>query len=234
MKNKFSFSTKYLFIALLALVAGFSSCKKDNQYDFKGTASAQVNLINASPDAGNVSLYVAGTLRTPSPVGFSAASGYYKTYIGEQSLEVKNSAGTTIASGTHQLDASVAYTGYLVGPNNALALVLAKDDGTAPSAGKARIRFVHAAPNLSNVDVAVNSTVTFSSQAYRSATGFTEVNPGSVSVRVLGSLLNLSGNYTVEAGKTYTVLVKGVSGGSGNSALSLAFIAHGQQQSVND
>lgn len=200
-------------------VALFSSCKKDDPYNFDDTIAAQVNFINASPDAGDAALYVENIQRTPQVVSYGNASGYNKTFLGEQDITAKNAGENTLVSSTAQFDANGNYTVFMVGQSAALGLVTVADDLTAPAAGKAKIRFVNASPSATSAALLVNNATVFNNQPYRASTGYTELAAGTYFLNVANGntrSANLN-NVVLEAGKVYTIYAKGLIGGNANT-----------------
>jgi len=207
---------RYSFIALLSLTM-FSSCKKDDNDDLYGNASAEVNLINASPDAASAQLYVADVLRTPTAISYGQESGYNKTYAGDQNVVIKSANGQALSSSQTQLDAMGKYSFFLVGQNNKLDMITVTDDQTAPASGKAKIRFVNASPNSTSVTLAVGNTVIASNQDFRSVSSSTEITAGVYTLTLTNATNNTTTvvttpNTTWESGKIYTVYAKGLVG----------------------
>lgn len=218
---------RYAFIGLLGLTL-LSSCKKDDPYDFEETIGANVNLINASPDAGSSRLYVEDILRTPTGVNYGEASGYFKTFLGDQDVEIKSASGeATLATSHTQFDALNSYTFFLVGQNSSLGLVTVTDDLTSPTAGKAKIRYVNAAPNAPSATLNNNNSVLIAAQNFRGVAPSTEVSPGAYSLSVVsGNTRSAVVNAAFESGKIYTVYAKGLIGGSGAAAFTVGVYAN--------
>lgn len=214
---------RFAFAGLLA-VSLFSSCKKDDPYNFNDTIAAEVNLINASPDAPSAQLYVADILRTPSGVTFGQASGYYKTYLGDQDIVVKSASGDATLSSSHvQIDALNNYTFFLVGQNSNLGMLTVTDDVTAPAAGKAKIRFVNASPNAASANLSIGSNIIATNQNFRSVSPSVEIAAGTYAVvlsNVAGSTTtsNTTSGVSFQSGKIYTVYAKGLVGSTGAAA----------------
>ena len=216
----------FAFTGLLA-VSLFSSCKKNDPYDFKDTITADVNLINASPDGPAAQLYAEDILRTPSGVAYGQASGYYKTMLGDQDVVIKSASGeATLSSSRAQFDAFNSYTFFLVGQNSSLGLLTVTDDLAAPTTGKAKIRFVNAAPNAASVSLAIGGNVIATNQAFRAVSPSVEIAGGTYSV-VLSNVsggtttTNTTANTSFQSGKIYTVYAKGLVGSAAASAFTV-------------
>jgi len=213
---------RFAFTGLLA-ISLFSSCKKNDPYDFEDTIGAEVNLINASPDAPAAQLYVEDVLRTPTSVTFGQASGYFKTLLGDQDVIIKSASGDATLSSSHvQIDALNNYTFFLVGQNSSLGMITVTDDVTAPAAGKVKIRFVNASPNAASASLVVGGNVIASNQNFRSVSPSVEVTAGTYAVvltNVAGgtTTANTTANTVFQSGKIYTVYAKGLVGSNGTT-----------------
>ena len=215
----FKQTLRYAFFGLIGLTL-LSSCKKDDPYNFEDTIGAEVNLINASPDAGSSRLYVDNILRTPTGVNYGDASGYFKTFLGDQDVDVRSTSGETVLSSSHtQFDANERYTFMLVGQNCSLGLISFADDVVAPAAGKAKIRFVNAAPNAAGASLTSAVATITGPQNFRGVAPSTEVTAGAYALSVVsGNSRSNTTNVTLESGKIYTIYAKGLVGGSSTSA----------------
>jgi hypothetical protein len=217
---------RYAFFGLLGLTL-LSSCKKDDPYDFEDTIGAEVNFINASPDAGSARLYVEDVLRTTTGVNYGEASGYKKTYLGDQDVDIRSTSGESTLTSSHvQFDANNKYTFLLVGQNSSLGLLYFTDDVAAPAAGKAKIRFVNAAPNATAATLTSATAVLTTQQNFRGIAPSTEVTAGAyVLSAVSGGVPSARTTVTLESGKIYTVYTKGLVGGTGNAAFGVGVVA---------
>lgn len=170
------------FTYLLFILSGLTliaSCKKNDDYDFESTVTANVRLVNASTDAGPSTLYMSDVLRTPDPVAFGTNSGYFQTYVGQVDATVKTSAGTVLASTNTGLDAFGKYTFLLTGKAGSYAVINLQDDTVASSSGKAKVRFVQASSSLTNtIDLLSNNAALFTALAYKAVSDYNEVNAG--------------------------------------------------------
>lgn len=214
MKHSFKLTNlkTYVVLGLLGLVF-MASCQKHDDYDFSGTVVANVQLVNTSPDAGPAKLYMNDVLRTETAVNNGSASGYAKTYVGQNSVNVQSASGAVLASTTSQLDAEGKYTYYLTGTSGNYALLSTTDNTDAPASGKANVRFVQTASNLSSANLLINGTSLFTAQSFKSVSTYNEVNAGAYIFKLTngsaGEALATTQAVTLEAGKSYTLYVSG-------------------------
>jgi len=189
--------------------------------------NARVRAAHLSPDAPAVDIWVNGAVAWAN-VPFKAVSGYANLPPGTYNIQVTPAGATTPVV----IDANVtveAGKDYTVAATNVLAsitpLVLV-DNNSAPAAGNAHVRFVHASPNAPAVDIAVagGGPVVIGNTAFGEASAYTPVPAGTypLEVRLAGTptvVLSL-GNITLEDGVVYTAFAVGLVGGTGAQALS--------------
>ncbi len=129
-------------------------------------APARVRVIHASPDAAAaaVAIYVDGSATPAIPsLAYKAATAYADMPGGAHQVAVRPAAAAAdsapvLQGPTPELAAGTSYTVIahgLASGTPALALAAAADDGPAPDATHASIRFFHALVGVANVDVCV-------------------------------------------------------------------------------
>ncbi len=150
------------------------------------TGSTQLRVLHGSPDAPNVDvLYDNKALLTN--VAYPDASAYLKVKAGARRVEVR-AAGATADVIDAKPDFSKNHF-YTVIAGNHLASITALvflDDFSAPASGQVKLRFIHAAPGASNVDIYVGApgsgtagTPAVTNLAYQAATAYLSVPAGS-------------------------------------------------------
>jgi minor extracellular serine protease Vpr len=179
---------------------------------------ARVRAVHASPDAPAVDILVNGAPAFVN-VPFQAVSEYATLPPGTYNIKVVPTgaaapvvidADVTIAAGK---DYTVAATDVLA---NITPLVLV-DDNSAPAAGNAHVRFVHASPDAPAVDVAVaGGPVLFGDYEFGESSPYTPVPAGTydLEVRLAGTntvVLPLPG-VSLAAGTVYTAFAMGLVG----------------------
>jgi hypothetical protein len=127
-------------------------------------APAHLRLINASPDAAaaSLALFVDGAA-TPAaaPLAYKAATAYLELSPGVHPSIVRSATAAADAAplfegGTQDLAAGTSYTVIAYAPAGGAAGLVgtpAVDDGPAPDATHASLRFFHALVGVANVDI---------------------------------------------------------------------------------
>jgi hypothetical protein len=187
------------------------------------TGTAEVRVLHASPDAPGVDILVNGQ-KAISDLRFPNSTGYTSLPVGATRVQV-NVAGkeaAAIAPVTLDLPAfgrfTVAAVGLVAGAGQStqptLALQVYRDDGTAPAAGNAKLRVIHASPDAPAVDVLAGEQKLVSNLAFRNASDFVQVPAGKYSVRVnvADTATTAIGPLELDlvAGRIYTVYAYGL------------------------
>ncbi|MFN7019945.1 MAG: DUF4397 domain-containing protein [Phycisphaerales bacterium] len=184
------------------------------------SASAGVRVIHASPDAPSVDVYVNGTPGVDAPaitnLPFRSATGYVPLPTGDYNFKV-----TPVGlSAQVVIDANAAINGatdYSVVAINFLSsispLVLVDDNTIDPV--QARVRFVHASPDVPTVDIttAGGGSVLFNAVSFGNSGGYISVPGGTYDLDVRLDSNNALAlpvpGVTLDAGKVYTIFAMG-------------------------
>ncbi len=219
--------------AVLIVLALLSGCKANdsNPASPSGVDDARVMIIQASPDAPAVDLFVDGALLAAS-LTFPNNTGYHSFSPGSHSFQViETGTSTILLSAVPTLDADAVYSVFAVDSLSRIGAILLRDTLTAPSAGMANVRFVHCSPNGPAVDVAVSGgAVLFGDKVFKEYTAFAPLAAGTYNLefRQAGTssvILPIPG-ITFTAGKIYTIFAKGFVGGVGDQALGTQIIVN--------
>lgn len=179
---------------------------------------ALVRFVHAIPAGAGVDLS-AGDNRFFENVAYKTVTPY-REIDGQRYTFSLRPAGmaqaSALASNSEGLDDGSYYTVFAVpGDGEAAMLRVVKDDFSAPGAGKARVRVVHASSDAGEVDVvaAGRPDELFDGVDFQSATEYDEIDPmsGSLEIRAAGEstpMLTVP-NVRIDAGKVYTVVVVG-------------------------
>jgi hypothetical protein len=165
---------------------------------------AMIRIAHFSPDASYVDVYMVSLNRKQlfPNVFYKGVSAYWKVAAGPFTYEVRPAGATPESTPairvTGTLAAGKAYTVAAVGRKAELRGVLIRDDMSPSAPGKAKVRFLDAAIDLPQVDIALADGRTLSSGvAFPEPTRYAQL---------------ASGNYKVEVRRSgaNAVLVKGI------------------------
>ena len=178
-----------------------------------------VRVAHFSPDAPAVDVYVNDD-RVLSGVEYKTVSKYLELPAGSYDLAVRPAGAAAssdpVIEATAEVEAGNAYTVAAVGALADIAAEIFADDLSAPGSGKAKVRVIHAAPEVPAVDVAVKGGPTlFEGAEFPSATDYAEVDAATypVQVKAAGSDdVLLEASLPVKAGTIYSVAAVGGAG----------------------
>ncbi len=180
---------------------------------------ARIRVVHASPDAPNVDVWVNGAVAV-SNLAFNDATDYIALPAGDYDIAVTPTGGTAadaVIEATLTLAAGKDYTVAAVGQVAEIEPLVLEDNNTAPAAGKAHIRVVHASPDAPAVDVAVaGGPVLIENLAFPAASDYLPVDAGTydLDVRPTGTetvAIDING-FMAEDGTVYTVFATGLAG----------------------
>ena len=179
---------------------------------------AEFKLVNGSSVGSPLNVFVDGVL-TLANVPFAGVSNYQKTSTGSRNISIESAAtpGASLLALTSDLASATDTSIVVSGPSGALRALVLTDNNLPSAAGRARVRFVNASPDLASVDVYANFAKTFAGILSNSASAYTELIADSTGTAYEFDF-NLAGtttpaimlpNVTIAGGSTYTVYVVG-------------------------
>lgn len=178
--------------------------------------SARVRVAHTSQDAPAVDLYIDGE-QSAEDISFFDVSEYSTISVGEHEMQI-TAAGDSVTNAV--LDTTIDlgredYTIVVVGDSGSLQALVLEDADLQPSAGKALIRFVHAAPDISAVDFKLaNSDIPFLTDQYYTSADYVEIDAGTLTFEVAPAgtenVFLITPEMRFEAGWVYTVYLTGV------------------------
>ena len=221
-----------LLAALLAFVVLFSSCDKD---DDPVEGNAQVMIVNSVSGSAAQDFYLDNVKVNSQAVAYSENSGYITTRSGDDRQAEFRTAGTATVNWSSEvdIDAGEKYTFFFTGsesPSSSGALML-EDDTSAPPPGKAKVRFVNLANGYTTANLLVTGGTAWAvNTVFVYASEYMSVNAGTYSLQTnLASNLSTAvslGDFSLEAGKIYTIYTSGLLNGSASTAVVASIIAH--------
>jgi hypothetical protein len=179
--------------------------------------NALVRVVHASPDAPAVDVYVDGA-KALTNVPFFTASDYLPLPAGEHRFQVTptgSSADQAVIDAKATVEAGKAYTVAATGKVAEIKPTILADNLSAPAAGKAHVRVVHASPDAPAVDIKVKGgTALIPNLTFPKDSGYLPVDAGSydLTVNAAGTdtvALDLPG-VALEAGKIYDIFAVGL------------------------
>lgn len=188
---------------------------------------AQLRVINASPDAPPMDVYVNGELISRR-VAYGGVTGYNMIDPGDARVQMVRAfiplgLATPFVDASFKLERDKAYTLALSGMSDQIKPLLYTDEYDGPGKGLARIRMLNLSPNAPAVDVVgvpIGSTETITpvkNLAYTKASAYVTMKSGewNFAIKPTGALTSLIqlDETAVPEGQTISVFLIGVVNG---------------------
>ncbi len=180
---------------------------------------ARVRVVHASPDAPAVDVWVAGNIAF-SNAPYKGITDYAALDAGTYNVQVTPTGATepVVINADLPLAAGTDYTVVAVGQLADIEPLVLTDNNSAPAAGMAHVRFVHASPDAPAVDIAVaGGPILFSNIPFKGVGDYLPVDAGTydLEVRLAGTetvALSVPG-FILNADTVYTIFAMGLAGG---------------------
>jgi hypothetical protein len=173
-------------------------------------ADSALSFVHAVPGAGKATLQ-AGSTRVGEE-GFAGVSAYRNVGSGTTKLTLKSPDGKTLATKTVKLADGTRYA--VVALLDGMKPVLEAYPDAKPKAGVAKLRVVHAVPELGSPEIWVDGKKVMDKLDYRAASPYLTVKPGThtYSAHKPNDGALLSGKLDLKAGTVSTGFVVGSRG----------------------
>jgi len=184
--------------------------------------TAMIRVVHASPDAPAVDICANGTAAF-SDVAFPGATDYATVEEGTYQIRVvatgSGCSGGGVINAALPLPADTETTVVAVNTLDSIEPLVLEDDNSAPLAGTAKVRFVHASPDAPTVDITLtDGTTLFDNVAFKEVGDYIEAPADTLDLQVrdeTGSAIVLTlEDVTLEDGTVYTVYAIGLLAGT--------------------
>lgn len=156
-----------------------SSCvKSNNNNPNTNKPIAALSVIDASPDAPSLDLYLNGAQVNANAIVLGNYFNYFNAYAGKTTFTFDQAGTSTVsAQDTATLLANTYYTLFLTNKIATPDYILLKDNLVKPASGAFSIRLVNASPDAGTIDLRDKTTGTplIIYEPYRAASNFTDV-----------------------------------------------------------
>jgi hypothetical protein len=233
-KNFFRISRSRLssILCCAALVLVLASCLDDDDRDNQVLPVAYVSIYHESPNAPELDVFVDG--RPVNRLEFTDYTGYLNFYTGDRNFKINpfNASNTLVDTVYNFVDGGF-YSLFIVNNVSNAETLIVRDSASAPSDGKAKVRFINLSPDAPALDVVGgDSTALFSAQVFKSPSDFVEITPDvdSFAAKASGTTdaLVSAKDLSLFPGRFYTIIVRGFANppSGNNNALSIEVIKH--------
>ena len=228
----------FLLVVLSAVL--LNGCLKDNSGP-AAPSPAGMFIIQASPDAPNTDVYIAGQLSLQN-IPYGTDTGYAYATPGNYEFKIAETGKTAFyVTQSFNLDTGVRYSIYFIDSVSKMKAVSVTDNFAVPIGDSVEIRYLDFCPDLQYHTIRFENTTTsdvfeqngrsFNDQAidkYRA--DFTTIKAGTYNIKLSllgsGTPFKTISNVQLLGGKAYTIYLKGFYNGTGAQALDYAIIQH--------
>jgi hypothetical protein len=210
-----------LFFVFAATLPAFAATNDNN---------AMVRVVHASPDAGNVDVYVDGN-KLLSNFTFGTVTDYVSVPAGSHHIQV-TPAGKDVSSAVITQDVSVqggmAYTVAAIGTTSSgFSLTAFVDNNMIADGSKAKVRVYHLSPDAGPVNVAAGGNTLISGLDYKSASDYLTVPAAAYNFTVTATNSNAQVplSATLQSNMVYSVFAVGLLKGSPALTFKVATVA---------
>lgn len=222
-----------MYIRLSALffvcIIGFAACKKSNDPPPVVNLADSLVVVNASADTVNI--YKNGTrLNNSSNLYPGGSTFYYYVASGTQAYQVKKAfnPATSIVQTLFNIQLNLQphhyYSLFIAGETSDKAFQITDPLQQDTTAGTCYVRFVNASSSTGNLDFTIGGQK-INNQAFKAQANFVQVDTGTlvpIAIYQSGSATPVvSGQYTLQQGRSYTFYSMGQINGQGNAAINI-------------
>lgn len=228
-----SFSILKPVAGLLAVVLSITACSKNND-NTPAPGVSGLAIVHAAPGSPELSFKINGNKSNIKALTYGTFINYGNIIEGTYALTItKKDSARVLATSSSTFKNGKIYSLFIDDVPNKTGFTLIEDDLTAPAADKANVRFVNMSADGGNLDLAITGQVTplFTKTAFKSATAFTAVVPGTeinfqINENTKANVLAKIEKIKIEKGKIYTIWAKGLKAATDSTKLSLGVITN--------
>ncbi|WP_183563995.1 DUF4397 domain-containing protein [Mucilaginibacter sp. SP1R1] len=235
-QNKSNFLVSWCLFTMGVLVLPFiASCGKGANANSSGL-NTQLQIINLSPDALPLSLYLNYIKESTATYTYTNNSGYFflSTLQPPLQLRTATTSPTNVLTITNTLLSNAKYTLFVTGFKSDSSIknsILSLDTATLPAIGRGKVRFVNASPSSPALDLKANGTAVADSLPFNKVSLYVQVPVGNYNFtinanrtpdKIETTLLNV----TIQDGRAYTIYTQGIVGRTDSVAFGAAVLTN--------
>ena len=237
LKNKWKI-TGWLFVCITGiwLTSVISSCGIAPISNAQGL-NIRYQVLNLSPDAFPLDLYINFTSANTTPFTFNVNQGYFFIPALDTPYLIKvhqpGGGGNVLASRSDILTRGATYSLFITGnvATKTLTTIFTVDTSKIPALGRGKIRFVNASPTgAGGIDVYANGTKAFTKILYPKFSDYIELPNGNYDFQLnpTGSttILQTLKNVPIQDGRLYTLYSYGYNNRIDTAAFNAAIITN--------
>ncbi len=211
---RFSWGNLARTLCFVALVLFMASCLDDDDSQNQVTPVAYVAIYHASPNAPELDVIV--DERPVNRLEFTDYTGYLNFYTGQRNFKINPfNASNSLVDTTITFRDGAFYSLFIVNDLPNVEALAVRDSASAPSEGKAKVRFINLSPDAGALEVSTNDedSSLFDAGEFKQPSNFVEVDGGSSSFVLKSAggsdqLVTVS-DIALRPGRFYTIIARG-------------------------
>ena len=230
---KFNWGKLGMTMCFAALVLVMSACLDDDDPQNQVAPVAYVAIYHASPNAPELDVIV--DERPVNRLEFTDYTGYLNFYTGQRNFKINPfNASNSLVDTTITFRDGAFYSLFIVNNLPNVEALAVRDSASAPSEGKAKVRFINLSPDAGSLQITANDkdSSIFDAGDFKQPSNFVEMDAASSSfvLKPAGSSDELVTVPDIELrpGRFYTIIARGFANppAGNNNELSLEVITN--------
>ena len=225
-------ATSKIIIAAITLSVSLTACSKDD--DLTPQDISGLSVIHASPTTEKLDILVDTKKTNTADFAYTNKIDYLNLISGKRKISItKKGVTTALLSDSLTFKPQFGYSLFVIDKIETVKFLLLEDDLTQPATGKARIRFVNASPDAPalNLAIAGKETDVFTNKLFKEFSAFESIDAAekvtfNVKNKATGATEATIADVKIEAGKIYTIWVKGLKAATDDTKLGVAVFTH--------
>lgn len=220
-------------IVAFILTIVVSSCKKNSEPPLIDVSG--LSIVNTSPSAENLDIYVDNTKVTQGGTSFTFGSkiDYLNAYSGSRRMTITRKDSTIpLKSELFILEPQFGYTLFIIDKFADIKFMLLQDNLTKPVKGKASVRFANFSPDSEPLTLSVEGDpALITNIKFKDYSNAILVETGdkvtfNIREHNTGNLVLTLPDIKIEDEKIYTIYVKGLKAAADDTKLGVAIYTH--------
>ncbi len=229
---KLSIKYKNIIVAFILSIS-ITSCAKQNEPELIDLSG--LSIVNASPSAEKLDVYVDNTRITNTATDFTFGSkiDYLTAYSGSRRMTItKKNSGLPLKSELFILEPQFGYTLFIIDRLANIKFMLLPDNLTKPAKGTASVRFANLSPDSEPLTLSIEgnpyliTNISFKDYSNAMLVGIGDKVTFQVREHQTGDLVLSLSDVKIEDGKIYTIYVKGLKAATDETKLGVAIYTH--------
>lgn len=201
---------------LLSILTTIVSCdipSKDDNFHDSGNGIAYGNIINASPDSGELDFFIGeNKINKYGALSYGDVDGSFEVYTGSSTFTIKDDNGNNLASTSLSLSDGEHFSVFAINTLENIELKAYKDVLGDPSSNSSMVQFINLSPDANSISIKDVAMTYTESLDFKETTGYGAIPNGTHEFTFTNTETGeeiLTASASIIAGRAYTIFTKG-------------------------